>query len=35
MNKKYPDEFKQEVLRKVVEKGHSVPDCAKRLDVSD
>jgi transposase len=31
MNKKYPDEFKQEVLRQVVEKGYSVPYMSERL----
>jgi len=35
MNKKYPDEFKQETVRQVIEKGHSVPDAAKRLGISD
>ena len=35
MNKKYPDEFKQEAVRQVVEKGYSVPDVSKRLDISD
>jgi transposase len=35
MNKKYPEEFKQEAVRQVVEKGYSVPDVAKRLGVSD
>jgi len=35
MNKKYPDEFKKEAVRQVVEKGHSVPDVAKRLGISD
>lgn len=35
MNKKYPDEFKQEAVRQVVEKGHSVPDVSKRLGISD
>ncbi|GAC11830.1 IS3 family transposase [Paraglaciecola chathamensis S18K6] len=34
-NKKYPDEFKQETVRQVIEKGHSVPDVAKRLGISD
>jgi transposase len=35
MNKKYPDEFKQEAVRQVIEKGHSVTDVAKRLGISD
>jgi transposase len=35
MNKKYPDEFKQEAVRQVVEKGYSVPDVSKRLGISD
>jgi len=26
LNKKYPEEFKQEAVRQVVEKGYSVPD---------
>jgi transposase len=30
MNKKPPDEFKQEAVRQVVEKDHSVPDVAKQ-----
>jgi transposase len=35
MNKEYPDEFKQEAVRQVVEKGYSVPDVSKRLGISD
>jgi len=35
MNKKYPDEFKQEAVRQVVEKGYSVPDVSRRLGISD
>jgi transposase len=35
MNKKYPDEFKQEAVRQVLEKGFSVPSVAKRLGISD
>jgi transposase len=35
MNKKYPDEFKQEAVRQVVEKGYSVPDVSKCLGISD
>ena len=35
MNKRYPDVFKQEAVRQVVEKAYSVPDVAKRLGVSD
>ena len=34
-NNKYPQEFKDEAVRQVVEKGYSVPDVAKRLGVSD
>ncbi len=32
MNKKYPDEFKQEAVRQVIEKGHSVPDVDKIIE---
>jgi transposase len=35
MNKKYPDEFKQEAVRQVLEKGFSIPSVAKRLGISD
>jgi len=35
MNKKYPEEFKQEAVRQVLEKGFSVPSVAKRLGISD
>jgi transposase len=35
MKKKYPDEFKQEAVRKVLEKGFSVLSVAKRLGISD
>ena len=35
MNKNYPDEFKQEAVRQVVEKGYSVPDVSKRFGISD
>lgn len=35
MNKKYPDEFKREAVRQVLDKGHSVPSVAKRLGISD
>jgi transposase len=35
MNKKNPDELKQEAVRQVVEKGYSVPDVSKRLGISD
>jgi transposase len=35
MNKKYPDEFKQEAVRQVVEKSYSVPDVSKRLGIYD
>jgi transposase len=33
MNKKYPDEFKQEAVHQVVEKSYSVPDVSKRLGI--
>ena len=35
MNKKYPDQFKQEAVRQVLEKGFSVLSVAKRLGISD
>ena len=35
MNKKHPDEFKQEAVRQVVEKGYSVTNVFKRLSISD
>jgi transposase len=35
MNKKYPDEFKQEAVRQVLEKGFSIPSVVKRLGISD
>ena len=35
MNEKYPDEFKQEAVREVLEKGFSIPSVAKRLGISD
>lgn len=34
-NNKYPQEFKDEAVRQVVDKGFSVPDVAKRLGISD
>ncbi len=34
-NNKYPQEFKDEAVRQVVDKGYSVPDVAKRLGISD
>lgn len=34
-NNKYHQEFKDEAVRQVVDKGFSVPDVAKRLGVSD
>ena len=34
-NNKYPQEFKDEAIRQVVDKGFSVPDVAKRLGISD
>jgi transposase len=35
MNKKYPEEFKQEAVRQVTNKGYSVSSVAKRLGISD
>jgi len=35
MNKKYPDEFKQEAVRQVLDKGYPVPSVANRLGISD
>lgn len=35
MNKKYPEEFKQEAVRQVIDKGYSVASVAKRLGISD
>lgn len=32
--KRYPDEFKIEAIRQVTDRGHSVADVAKRLDVT-
>ncbi len=32
--KRYPEEFKQEAVKQVVDRGHSVADVAKRLDVT-
>ena len=32
---KYTAEFKEEAVRKVIEKGHSVIDLAKRLGIGD
>jgi len=34
-NNKYPQEFKDEAVRQVINKGYSVPDIAKRLGISD
>jgi len=34
-NNKYPQEFKDEAVRQVVDKDYSVPDVAKRLGISD
>jgi len=34
-NSKYPQEFKDEAVRQVTQKGFSVPDVAKRLGISD
>ncbi len=33
-NKRYPEEFKIEAVKQVTERGHSAPDVAKRLGVS-
>jgi transposase len=33
-NKRYPDEFKIEAVRQITDRGHSVADVSKRLDVS-
>jgi transposase len=35
LNKKYPDEFKQEAVRQVLDKGFFIPSVAKRLGISD
>ncbi len=35
MRNKYPQEFKDEAVRQVIEKGYSVVDVAKRLGVTD
>ena len=32
--KRYPEEFKIEAVKQVVERGHSISDVAKRLDVT-
>jgi len=32
--KRYPDEFKIEAVKQVVDRGHSISDVAKRLDVT-
>ena len=32
--KRYPDEFKIEAVKQVVDRGHSVADVAKRLDIT-
>ena len=32
--KRYPEEFKIEAIKQVVERGHSISDVAKRLDVT-
>lgn len=32
--KRYPEEFKKEAVKQVTERGHSVADVAKRLDVT-
>ena len=33
-SKRYPEEFKIEAVKQVTERGHSAPDVAKRLGVS-
>ena len=33
-SKRYPEEFKVEAVKQVTERGHSAPDVAKRLGVS-
>jgi transposase-like protein len=33
-SKRYPEEFKIEAVKRVTERGHSAPDVAKRLGVS-
>lgn len=33
-NKRYPEEFKMEAVKQVTERGHSAPDVANRLGVS-
>jgi transposase len=33
-NQRYPEEFKQEAVKQVTERGHSVSDVSKRLDIS-
>lgn len=35
MRNKYPQEFKDEAVRQVLEQGHSVVSVAKRLGVTD
>ncbi len=35
MRSKYPQEFKDEAVRQVVEKGYGVQDVAKRLGITD
>ncbi len=32
--KRYPEEFKVEAVKQVVDRGHSIADVAKRLDVT-
>ena len=34
-NNKSPQEFKDEAVRRVLDKGYSVPDVANRLSISD
>lgn len=33
-NKRYPDQFKIEAVCEITDRGHSVADVSKRLDVS-
>lgn len=32
--KRYPEEFKIEAVKQVVDRGHSIADVAKRLDIT-
>ncbi len=33
-SKRYPEEFRIEAVKQVVDRGHSVADVAKRLDIT-